>query len=283
MPVTHDDIDGLIKLVDELCGLYLDQSKGYLIESRLENIATKYACRSYGELAKLARNGDRSGVRNEIVDAITTNETLFFRDHSPFDALRFKIVPEIIDQVESGKRPRKLRIWSAACSTGQEPYSLAMTLCDVIPDVGAWDIRILGTDVSCAAIAKAESGTFSELELSRGVDAQQLSQFFVRDGEGWKITSKIRQMVQFKTRNLLTPFAEKSSYDVVLCRNVAIYFRKDQRDDLFRRIASTLVPDGFLFVGSAESLTNLATDYVAQTHCNCTVYRPKQHRSPLAI
>ena len=275
MQLTSEEIESMIGLVDELCGLYLDDSKGYLVESRLKSIAVKYGCETYAALIDQARRRSNDSVRRDIIDAITTNETLFFRDNSPFEVLKHKIIPELIDQVEAGRRQKSLRFWSAACSTGQEPYSLAMMLSDLIPDIDRWNITILGSDVSNSALEKAEAGLYSELEISRGIDRDVLNRYFVREGDKWKINPGIHRMVRFESRNLLQQFSETCYFDVVMCRNVAIYFKKEQRDDLFRRIVDTLVPGGLLFVGASESLTDLGSAFAPESHCNCTVYRPR--------
>ena len=277
MQLTSHEIDLTIKLVEDLCGIYLDESKSYLLETRLDPVVQEFHCENFAELADLAGRQDQENVRDSIIDAITTNETLFFRDKSPFEALKYKLLPELIDRVELGTRPRSIRIWSAACSTGQEPYSLAMTLCDLIPDIDHWDINILGTDISNSAIEQARQGLYSELEIGRGLEESYLSRYFEKEGKSWRINPGIRRMVQLETRNLLHPFLEKDYFDFVMCRNVAIYFKKSERDDVFRRIVGTIATGGSLFVGSSESLFDLGPEFSPETHCNCTVYRPKQN------
>lgn len=275
MNIESPDITELTDLIAELCGVYLDDSKGYLLDSRLKKIAARLDCATAAEFVARARRSENRELRQEIIDAITTNETLFFRDDSPFKALRYKILPETIDRVYRNNMPRRLRIWSAACSTGQEAYSLAMVLHDVVPDIGTWDIQILATDISHSALEVAKRGWYSELEVSRGLDDASQSNYFTKDGAGWQVSNDLKRVVRFETRNLLAPILERSHFDVVFCRNVAIYFRKDQRDDLFRRIVQTLAPDGYLFVGSSESLSDLGQAFSPQTHCNCTVYQPR--------
>ena len=172
-------------------------------------------------------------------------------------------------------KSKRLRIWSAGCSTGQEPYSLAMVLGEVIPDIATWDVQILATDVSRAAVETGTRGWYSNLEMGRGMDRNAQSNFFTQENGGWQISEQIRRMVKFETRNLLSPFPEADCFDIVFCRNVAIYFRKEQSDDLFHRIVTTMTPGGFLFVGSAESLAHLGEAFTPQVHCNCALYRPK--------
>lgn len=274
MSVTTSGVESLISLIEELCGIYLDETKGYLIDARFGSLIAKHGCEHYGALAALAKRADQGGLRSEIVDAITTNETLFFRDNSPFEALRHKILPDLVDQAESGRRSKRLRIWSAACSTGQEPYSIAMTLRDVIPDIETWSIDILGTDVSAAAVTQAVAGVYSSLEVSRGVVQDVLLSNFVEEAGRWRVRDDIRRMVRFETRNLFDPIAETNTFDIVFCRNVAIYFKQADRDKLFERLTNSMTEDGYLFVGSAESLSHLGPRFAPQHHCNCNVYRP---------
>ena len=168
MQVTTEDISFVADLVNELCGVVLDETKAYLVDSRLSNIAREAGCASYAELCRKAR-GNNPALQNQIINAITTGETLFFRDTSPFDALRHKVVPELIDAKARTAWPRRLRIWSAASSTGQEAYSIAMTLCELIPNIFSWDIGILGTDIADEAVKRASLGRFSAQELQRGM------------------------------------------------------------------------------------------------------------------
>ena len=166
MQVTPEEIPAVARLVNELCGVVLDETKGYLIDSRLGSVAQQAACASFGELCQKAR-GNRT-VELKIIDAITTQETLFFRDNSPFEAFKHKAIPETIDAKANTAFPKRLRIWSAACSTGQEPYSIAMTLCNLLPDVHSWDIKILATDICDSAITQASLGRYAEHEVQRG-------------------------------------------------------------------------------------------------------------------
>ena len=171
MSLTDADIESVCGLVHDLCGIYLDDTKGYLIESRLSSLRGRAGCETYAQLARKAREATCNMLRDEIVDAITTNETLFFRDSSPFEALRHKVIPELIDARESSLYPNRLRIWSAACSTGQEPYSIAMVLRELIPNIDEFDVQILGTDISDTAVSVASRGCYSELDI--GADCRR--------------------------------------------------------------------------------------------------------------
>jgi chemotaxis protein methyltransferase CheR len=274
MQVTKEDIAFVAKLVDELCGIVLDDSKGYLIESRLGELAKANGCSSYQELCHKARFNSDHVLQNKIIDAITTQETLFFRDDSPFGALQNKAIPELIDRKAKTAFPKRLRIWSAASSTGQEAYSIAMMLCETIPDILTWDINILGTDISDSAIQVASLGWYAKHEIQRGMKPQMLTKYFVEQKGGWKVKDQIRAMAQFQKRNLLQPFNGIGPFDIIFCRNVAIYFDPPHRRDLFLRLAERLTPDGYMLVGSSESLIDLGPRFMPKNHCRATYYQP---------
>ncbi|HYO26210.1 MAG TPA: protein-glutamate O-methyltransferase CheR, partial [Lacipirellulaceae bacterium] len=245
MKLTSGDVDAICGLVLDLCGIYLDESKGYLIETRLADLAQRAGCSSYADLARRVRRGDDVRLQRELVDAITTNETLFFRDMSPFEAMRHKAIPELIDSKANTPYPKRLRIWSAACSTGQEPYSIAMLLHDMLPDPTTWDIRIVGTDISDEAIARASRGWYAPHESARGLPPEYLARYFREEQGGWRVSDPIRACVCFERRNLLESFASLGKFDIVLCRNVAIYFTPAARSDLFHRVAAAMNPGGY--------------------------------------
>lgn len=278
--MTPADVDAICGLVIDLCGVYLDESKAYLIESRLSEISKRAGCSSYAELAKKARYSADRNLQNQIVDAITTHETLFFRDSSPFEAIKNKVVPDLLDLRAKSLNPRRLRIWSAACSTGQEPYSIGIALSELLPDLHRWDIRIFATDVSNDAVAKASQGLYAPHEIERGMTPQRLKQFFTQEEKGWRIRPEIRSLVTFQRLNLLEPFRAIGPFDIIFCRNVAIYFTPDARRDLFNRLAQLLPPEGYLFVGSQESLTDLGSRFQPQLHCRSAFYRPNLHLAP---
>ncbi len=274
--LTPADIDSVCKLVDDLCGIYWDESKAYLIEARLASIVESNGCANYADLVNKVRANLAPGLQEQVVDAVTTNETLWFRDSTPFDAMRFKILPELIDEKANSIFPRRIRIWSAACSTGQEPYSLAIAIAETIPNVEAWNIQILGTDISPAAVAKASRGIYSKLEIGRGMDPLNLRKHFIECDGGWQVHDRIRAMCCFSMRNLHEPFSDMGLFDVIFCRNVAIYFTEDDRRSIFERMADTLPPYGWVFVGSSESLNDLGDPGRPQQHCRASCYRPNQ-------
>lgn len=283
MPLTPADIDAVCDLVNDLCGICLDASKSYLIESRLSQIVQKHGFSSYSDMVRQVRLSTNSMVRTQIIDAITTNETLFFRDNYMFEALRHKALPELIDSKANTAFPQRLRIWSAACSTGQEPYSLAMTLAELIPDVNDWDIQILGTDISDAVVARASRGWYAPHEIERGLSPERLHRFFEPYDNGWKVRDELRALCSFRKLNLLEPLAMPGKFDMVFCRNVAIYFSRDVQRDLFHRIAQTMTTDAYLFVGAQEFLADHGPNFAPHQHCRGTFYRPNLINMPAYV
>lgn len=282
MQITSKDIEAVSGMVIDLCGILLDETKGYLIESRLTPIAQEAGCATFTDLAYKARHSGDVGLQTRIVDAITTNETLFFRDQSPYDALQFKALPEMIDSKVGSVFPKRLRIWSAACSTGQEPYSIGITLSELIPDIHSWDVSILATDISDAAVRTASAGRYSPYEIERGMKPDLLRRYFNDDAGRWKIKDEVRSLVKFQRINLLEPFTSLGMFDVIFCRNVAIYFSPAARSSLFNRLAGVLNPGGYMFVGSSESLSDLGSQFAPQHHCRSVFYQPTKPRAALA-
>lgn len=275
MKLDTEGLDAICGLVNDLCGIYLDSSKDYLIEGRLADLVKKHGCQSYAELARKARAGVSNPVADDVVNAITTNETLWFRDSTPFNALRFKILPELIDAKASTATPRKIRIWSAACSTGQEAYSMAMTFADIVPGIANWDLEIVGTDISSDAVRRAREARYSQLEVSRGLDQIHMSGYFSQSNREYHVNEVLRSKCRFEVRNLLQPFTSLGRFDIVFCRNVAIYFKDADRQSLFRRIADQMNPGGWLFVGSSEALNEMGPEWTPQRHCGAVCYQPK--------
>lgn len=189
------------------------------------------------------------------------------------------LISELIDSKERSAFPRRLRIWSAAASTGQEAYSIAMSIRELIPDISNWDIHILGTDVSDAAIAKASRGRYTAKEVERGMSATMLKQYFRRRDNDWVIEDRVRSMVSFRTFNLHDTFDSLGKFDFIFCRNVAIYFTPEARRSLFERLTKNLVNQGCLFVGSSEMLTSIGPQFVPLTHCGSIFYQPNAARS----
>lgn len=273
--ISADELKVLTQYIYSVSGVSLDASKAYLLETRLKGLLQKYACATYLDLHAKAKN-DRSGnLEKEIVDAITTNETLFFRDNSPFEVFKHKILPDIIDarsKTNSG-RSVPVRIWSAACSTGQEVYSIAIALRETLGNLSGYNISILGTDISDDAVSKASYGKYNRFEIERGLPSQVLNKYFTPTGDGWKIRDEIRSMAVFKKFNLMKPFAGIGKFDVVFCRNVAIYFTPADKKAVFEKIGSVLENDGSLIIGSTESLSGVTAMFEAKRYLRSIFYQ----------
>lgn len=262
----------MAQYIYSLCAVTLDASKGYLIESRLASLVEESGCASYGALLARAKTDPSRALERRIVDAITTNETFFFRDTTPFDLLRHKIVPDLIDRrVRAGAS--RIRIWSAACSTGQELYSIAILLKELLGDPERYGVRLLGSDISDDAVARASRGHYSPVEISRGLSEAQRTRYFVPTAGGWQIRDEIRALASFKKLNLMTDFSALGRFDVIFCRNVAIYFTENDKISLFRRIERVLEPDGYLVVGSMESLHGICPQFDSKRHLRSLYYQ----------
>jgi len=267
--VATDDIQAISKYILDISGIDLNEGKAYLIETRLSGLIKEYECSSYRDLCSKAKTDSNKSIENKIIDAISTNETLFFRDSGPFEVLQHKILPDLIDrrtERSSGLLPIPIRIWSAACSTGQEVYSIAMVLKELLLDLKKYNVKLLGTDISDSAIGQASYGTYNKFEIERGLSKEKLQKYFIPNGGNWKINDEIRAMVSFAKQNILKPFAGLGKLDIIFCRNVGIYFNLENRKKLFENIASILAPDGYLIIGSTESLTGI-----------CSLFEPKRY------
>ena len=250
--LTAENFRFLCQTVYEESGIVLDDSKGYLLEARLVPVARDEGAASLDGLCNLIRSMGGRRVRDKVVEAMTTNETLFFRDLAPFQTLETVVIPELL---EKWKGSRALRFWSAACSSGQEPYSLAMMWLDMgnLPK----EIEILGTDISAEILDKARGGQYMQLEVNRGLPAKYLVRHFTRQNMQWEISSSIRAMVRWKKFNLKDNPVLLGTFDVVLCRNVLIYFDIETKRQILRNIRKTLVPGGYLILGSSETTLNI--------------------------
>ncbi|MDY0163600.1 protein-glutamate O-methyltransferase CheR [Desulfobotulus sp.] len=258
--ITPTEFALFSKYILEISGIALDKGKEYLVETRLHPLLEELGCKSYTDFYQKIQKDIRKDLEKRVIDAISTNETYFFRDKHPFELLQHKILPDLIDKRSqagrkwNGRLP--IRIWSAASSTGQEIYSIAMTMKELGLDLKTYDIKLLGTDISDAAVAQASYGRYNKFEAARGLTPQRLQRFFNRDGEHWRIKDEIRAMASFRKMNLMKPFTGLGKFDIIFCRNVAIYFTPQDRKMLYQKIASSLEPDGYLLIGSTESLSN---------------------------
>ena len=260
--MTPTDYDFLRKLLKERSGLMLSADKQYLIESRLLPLARKAALPSLTELVQKLRGRDAEKLISDVVEAMTTNESFFFRDKLPFEHFQNFIMPALLATRASQKR---IRIWCAAASTGQEPYSLAMVLKEMGKQIEGFRIEIIGTDLSTEVLEKAKAGIYSQFEVQRGLPINLLVKNFTQAGEMWQLASDVRAMVQFRPLNLLRDFSNLGMMDVIFCRNVLIYFDHATKTDVIDRLAKLTAPDGFLSLGAAETVIGLTNSFKAVT------------------
>jgi len=255
--VTPLDYEYLRKLLKERSGLDLSSDKQYLVESRLVPLAHRYGHSGISELVARMKGGGEALIA-DVVEAMTTNETFFFRDKIPFDHLRETVLPALL---QSRAARRSIRIWSAASSTGQEPYSIAMVLKEQAQLLAGWRVEIVATDLSLEVLEKSKSGIYSQFEVQRGLPIQLLVKYFTQTGELWQLNADIRAMVQHRQLNLLQDFSHLGSFDIIFCRNVLIYFDQDTKASIFGRIAKMLEPDGVLALGAAESVVGITSAF----------------------
>lgn len=277
LKITPEELKLVAQYIHDISGIYLEQSKSYLFETRLSTIATECGCSTYRELYQKARTEPSKSIERKIIDAISTNETLFFRDKGPFELLQFKLLPELIDARTPSSPALKtnLKIWSAAASTGQELYSIAIIIKELLPNLSSYSIKLLGTDISDGAISQASRGKYNKFEMERGLPSDKLQRYFTMFGDSWTIKDEIRAMVQFKKLNLMLPFVGLGKFDIIFCRNVAIYFTLADRQKLFNKIADSLADDGFLIIGSTESLTGVCPRFIPKRHLRSIFYQKK--------
>jgi len=251
------DLDFVRKLVKDKAGISLSEDKGYLVNSRLLPIARKHELETIEQLvARLKATGD-DRITMEVVEAMTTNETSFFRDIKPFDNLRDEIIPHII----KNSKDKKLRIWCAACSSGQEPYSVAITLLENQGLLTEYEIEIIATDLNSEVLRKAETGEYSQFEVQRGLPITHLMKYFTQEkekGEKWKANDQLKNMVKFSHVNLMEDHGDMGEFDIIFCRNVLIYFEVSDKKNILTNLSKHLKPHGTLILGSSETVNDLS-------------------------
>jgi chemotaxis protein methyltransferase CheR len=256
--VTPLDYDYLRRCLRERSGLVLSAEKQYLVESRLLPVARKAGLAGLGDLVRALRIGHDDALMTAVVEAMMTNESFFFRDKVPFEHFRSTILPAL---VASRRATRSIRIWCAAASTGQEPYSLAMCLKAMERELAGWRIDILATDLSGEVLEKARLGIYSQFEVQRGLPIQLLIKHFAQVGELWQIAPELRAMVKYRQFNLLGDFTQLGLFDVIFCRNVLIYFDQQTKIDVLNRMARAMASDGYLVLGAAETVVGLVDSF----------------------
>jgi len=253
------DFEYLANFLKSSSGLVLGADKMYLVESRLLPITRKRNLPGLTELVQEIRLGKDQNLIQDVMEAMTTNESFFYRDKMPFDNLRAEVLPNFLISRQS---QRQLRIWSAAASTGQEPYSIAMVLKEMAASFQGWRVDIMGTDISREVLEKARAGMYSQFEVQRGLPIQMLVKYFKQIGEMWQVDSALRAMVQLKEGNLLSSFSGMGTFDIIFCRNVLIYFDHATKKDVLERMAKQMPDDGVLFLGAAETVLGLTNSLV---------------------
>lgn len=252
--MTDQEFDAIRKLLLERSGIALDRGKEYLVESRLAPLMKKLNLGSIGELTDHLRRQTDNGIPKQIVEAMVTTESLFFRDHHPFEALRQSVIPDLMNK---RRQDRCLNIWCAACSTGQEPYSVALTLREHFPELAGWKITFLASDISEQVLARAREGRYSQIEVNRGLPASLMIKHFEQHGTHWQLKSGIRSMIDFREINLSSAWPFLPQMDLILVRNVMIYFEVETKKAILNKVARLLRRDGYLFLGGAETTFGL--------------------------
>lgn len=255
------DFDIYKDLLKEKSGLLLSQDKSYLLETRLSPIAKKWGYESIKDMTHALRGVPDRNLVNDIVEAMTTNETSFFRDMKPFDIFKDHVLPYYKNN--TSRLNKKLRIWCAASSSGQEPYSLAMLLKEESVNMPGWTYEIVATDISHEILEQAKAATYTQFEVQRGLPITLLMKYFSQDGDKWRLNDDIRSMIDFRYFNLLEGMSSLGTFDVIFCRNVLIYFDQPTKKDVMERIAGRLNEDGFFFLGGAETVIGITDVFSA--------------------
>jgi chemotaxis protein methyltransferase CheR len=268
MTLPHEHFEALSSLLKRETAVVIDPTREYLIEARLSHIAFSEGFQSVAELIDAVLMERTSARAHRVLLALTTHETSFFRDGAPFEALKTTLLPSLIDK---RKLNRSLTIWSAGCSSGQEAYSIAMLIADSFPELLSWEIEILGTDINPTLLEQAERGTYSPLEVKRGLPQHFLETYFEKQGASFTLKPAIRSLVKFSERNLIKPWSPFQA-DIIFLRNVLIYFDVPSRKKVLKAVHKTLAPDGYLIMGTAESTRFLHSGFTPARTLRANAY-----------
>jgi len=268
--LSTDDFDYVANLVRDTAAIVLEPAKLYLVEARLTPVARREGFESISDLIEQVRGGRDGSLRDKVVEAMTTNETSFFRDITPFQILKDNVIPDLI---EKRSDVQELNIWCAASSTGQEPYTIAMTLKDGFPELDNWKITFLATDLSMEVLDRAREGFYTQLEINRGLPASMLVRFFEKDGPEWRVKEDLRKMIEFGQLNLIGKWPLLPRIDVLFVRNVLIYFDVETKRQILAHMKATMARDAYLFLGSAETTLNLDEEFRRVTFERGSCYR----------
>jgi chemotaxis protein methyltransferase CheR len=271
--IKQDEYDSFRLFLEQSAGITLGDNKQYLVNSRLNRLMSEKGISSLGDLVDKLKNGAVPGLRETIIDAMTTNETLWFRDSSPFDVMKEEILPEM-----GGRLDRNIRIWSSACSTGQEPYSLSMLVDEFKqekPGKLKSEVEIVATDISPTVLKTAKEARYDGLSMARGLSDERKTRFFSQAEKCWEVKPEIRKRVSFRELNLLDSYNVLGKFDIIFCRNVLIYFSSDLKRDIISRMSKALNPGGLLILGSSESLSGHSDEFELVRSPVCVHYRLK--------
>ena len=258
MPIAPGDFAYISDLVRRKSGIVLETGKEYLVEARLAGLIRQEKLDSIASLVTRLRASSMDPLHVKVVEVMTTNETSFFRDHHPFEALKRVVIPSLL---AARAQSKSLSIWCGASSTGQEPYTIAMTLCEAIPNLADWKLTFIATDISTEMIARGRAGKYNQIEINRGLPAALMVKYFDKHGLEWQVKERLRNMIEFRQLNLTSSWPGLGQFDIVFMRNVLIYFDTNTKRDILSRIRSVMRPDGYLFLGCAETTMSLDDSY----------------------
>ncbi len=253
-----NDFEFIAQLLYQRSGLVITQEKAYLLESRLNPVARKWDLDGFEALIAAMRTKKDEQMMVDVTEAMTTNESFFFRDNRPFDLFKENVLPHLL---EARKAQKRIRIWSAACSSGQEPYTIAMILKEEAARMAGWTVEIVATDISTEILNKAKEGLYSQFEVQRGLPITLLMKYFTQDGDKWRISEDIKKMVQYRAFNLLESPLTLGTFDVIFCRNVLIYFDQETKGKVLDGMSKVMPADGFLYLGGAETVLGISNSF----------------------
>lgn len=274
--IAPNEYEEFRRFLEDACGIMLGDNKHYLVTSRLTRLMREFDINTFGELMLQLKQKHHTKLRERIVDAMTTNETMWFRDRYPFDILTNIILPEY-----SSLKTRQLRIWSAACSSGQEPYSISMVIQEYMaakPGALTSNIQIVATDISPSVLKDASAAQYDKMSITRGIAEERVKRFFIQKADRWEVKPELRSRITFREMNLMQSYAALGKFDIIFCRNVLIYFSSELKKDILTRIAQSMNPRGYLFLGGSESPTSYVDMFEMVRTAFGVVYRLKEGR-----
>lgn len=278
--MTTAELTDLRKLVEDVCGIHLEADKQYLLETRLLKLLIEYDCQTYTQLVQLCRGAKQNELRPKLVDLMTTKETMWFRDEHPYETLKTHILPDLLkDRAPTDT----IRIWAAACSTGQEPYSIAMCVNELASSSAIYNdlangqrLKIKGTDIASSAVMLSKMGRYDMVAMGRGISDVRKNKFFTQQGRAWVLKDEVKRLIEFEQANLQADLSPLGLFDIIFMRNVAIYFSKEFKVQLYAKLAKQLKPNGYLIIGSTESLLGLETPFKLEMQGKTSFYRLKK-------